>query len=66
MQETHLPRLTVAAIRAILNVDDAIPVEPFDFDIPNLEAARALAAYADAPVAIDEALIYQLGCYEVP
>lgn len=66
MEETHLPRLTVAAIRAILNVDGDVPVEPFDFDIPNLDAARALAAYADEPVATDEALIYQLGCYEVP
>lgn len=66
VQETHLTRLTVAAIRTILDVDDDIPVEPFDFDIPNLDAARALAAYADEPVAIDEALIYQLGCYEAP
>jgi len=52
--------------RTILDVDDDVPVEPFDFDIPNLDAARALAAYAGEPVAIDEALIYQLGCYEVP
>lgn len=64
VQETHLPRLTVAEIRAILNVDDDIPVEPFDFDVPNLDAVRALAAYADEPAAIDETLIYQLGCYE--
>jgi len=66
VQETHLPRLTAAAIRTILNVDDDVPVESFDFDIPKLDAARALAAYADEPVATDEALIYQLGCYEVP
>jgi len=64
VQETHLTRLTVAAIREILRVDDDIPVEPFDFDIPNLDAVRSLAEYADQPIAIDEALIYQLGCYE--
>jgi hypothetical protein len=66
VQETHLTRLTVAAIRAVLNVDDDIPVECFDFDIPNLAAVRALAAYADECAAIDETLIYQLGCYESP
>jgi hypothetical protein len=54
----------VAAIREILRVDDDIPVEPFDFDVPNLDAVRSLAEYADQPIAIDEALIYQLGCYE--
>ncbi|MUL67732.1 hypothetical protein BOO86_24885 [Mycobacterium sp. CBMA 234] len=63
VQEHHLTRLNEAAIRAILNVDDGIPVEPFCFHIPNIEAVRALAAYADEPVLIDDTLIYQLGCY---
>ena len=63
MHEYRLTRLNEPAIRAILNVDDDIPVEPFDFDIPTVEAVRAFIPYADEPIALDETLLYQLGCY---
>lgn len=63
VHEYPLPRLTAAAIRQILNVPDDIPIEPFDFDIPDDIALSALAEFAAAPVILDPTFTYQLGCF---
>lgn len=63
MQEHPLPRVDVDSIRRILNAPDDIPIEPFDFEVADINAARALAEFADAVVTIDPTHIYQLGCY---
>lgn len=63
VQEYPLPRVDADAIRRILNVPVDIPIEPFSFDVPDANAAHALAKFADENATIDPAINYQLGCY---
>ena len=48
-------------IRRELHIDDDLPIEPFDFDVPTVAAARNLATFSDEHVDVDPRLVYQLG-----
>ncbi|GAA2401163.1 hypothetical protein GCM10009856_06870 [Mycolicibacterium llatzerense] len=63
VQEVALPRADSDAIRRALNIDDDLPVEPFDFDVATVSSARNLATYSDEAVDVDPRLLYQLAYY---
>ncbi len=63
VQEVALSRADTAVIRRELSIDDDLPVEPFDFDVATLAAARNLATYSDDEVVVDPRLLYQLAFY---
>lgn len=63
VQEVALSRADADVVRRELNVDDDLPVEPFDFDVATVAAARHLATFSDEPVDIDPSLLYQLAFY---
>ncbi|WP_131830873.1 DUF7683 domain-containing protein [Mycobacteroides abscessus] len=66
VQEIALARADANIIRRELNIDDDLPVEPFDFDVATIAAARKLAAYGDEGVDVDPRLLYQLAFYADP
>jgi hypothetical protein len=61
--EHPLQNLDAGTIRRVLKVYDDLPIEPFDFDVPSVDAAYELALYSAKPIEIDESLEYQLGFY---
>lgn len=60
VQEVPLPRADTHVIRRELNINDDLPIEPFDFDVASVATAKNLAAFSDEPVQIDRRLVYQL------
>ncbi|MUM04565.1 hypothetical protein B5P44_07190 [Mycobacterium sp. CBMA 213] len=63
VQEVPLPWADAGVIRRELNIDDDLPVEPFDFDVATIAAARNLATFSDESVNVDPRLVYQLAFY---